>query len=78
MKKVALLRGLLCITVSVLSFAVGIYEKYVFILLCFILANRAVKVPNEDKVIMQVVPCKELIVSLQLCFDIRRSVEEFS
>lgn len=64
----------------VLSFAVEIYEKYVYyvILFYFVLANMVLKVPTEDKVIIQVVPCKELMVSLLLCFDIRRSDEVFN
>lgn len=64
----------------VLSFAVEIYEKDVYhvILLYFFLANMVLKVPTEDKVIIQVIPCKELMVSLRLCFDIRRSDEVFN
>ena len=60
-----------------LFFAVEIYGKscIVFILLYFILANMVVKVPNEDKVI---IPCKELIVSSHLCFDIGKSAEVFN
>lgn len=63
-----------------LSFAVEIYEMHVYlvILLYFVLANMVVKVPTEDKVIIQVIPHKELMASLHLCFDIRRSDEGFN
>lgn len=64
----------------VLSFAVEIYEKNVYhvILLYFVPADMVWKVPTEDKVIIQVIPCQELIVSLHLCFDIGRSDELFN
>lgn len=48
------------------------------VLFYFILANMVVKIPIEDKVLTQVIMCKELMVSSHLYFDIGRSDEVFN
>lgn len=50
----------------------------VFILLYFILANVVVKIAKEERVMIQVVPCKEPIESLHFCFAIGSSAAVFS